>query len=53
MAKSGQARVLTPAQFSHLLDIIQQHRHAEKNTALIQISYKLGLRVPVVPPAGQ
>jgi integrase len=45
MAKSGQARVLTPAQFSHLLDVIQQHRHAEKNTALIQISYKLGLRV--------
>lgn len=45
MSKSGQARVLTPDQFAHLLAVIQQHRHPEKNTALIQISYKLGLRV--------
>lgn len=45
MPKSGQARVLTPDQFAHLLAVIQQHRHPEKNTALIQISYKLGLRV--------
>lgn len=45
MPKSGQARVLTPDQFAHLLAVIQQHRHLEKNTALIQISYKLGLRV--------
>lgn len=45
MPKSGQARVLSPSQFAHLLAVIQQHRHPEKNTALIQISYKLGLRV--------
>jgi len=45
MAKSGQARVLTPAQFAHLLATIQEHRHPEKNMALIQISFKLGLRV--------
>ena len=45
MPKSGQARVLTPDQFAHLLAVIQQHRHPEKNTALIQVSYKLGLRV--------
>ena len=45
MPKSGQARVLTPTQFAHLLAVIRQHRHPEKNTALIQLSYKLGLRV--------
>lgn len=45
MSKSGKARVLTPEQFSHLLDVIQQHRWPEKNTAIIQVSFKLGLRV--------
>lgn len=45
MSKTGQARVLTPDQFAHLLSVIQQHRYPDKNTALIQISYKLGLRV--------
>ena len=45
MPKSGQARVLTPDQFAHLMAIIQQNRHPEKNAALMQISYKLGLRV--------
>lgn len=45
MAKSGQARVLTPEQFQHVLAGIQQHRHAEKNTAIMQLSFKLGLRV--------
>jgi site-specific recombinase XerD len=45
MAKSGQARVLTPEQFAHLLNVVRQHRHPEKNTALLQVSYKLGLRV--------
>ena len=44
MAKSGQARVLTPSQQRHLFDVIQSHRHAEKNTAIMQISFKLGLR---------
>lgn len=45
MSKTGQARVLTPEQFAHLLSVIQEHRHPEKNTALVQISFKLGLRV--------
>lgn len=44
MAKSGQARVFTPEQFSDLLLVLKQHRHPEKNTALVQLSFKLGLR---------
>lgn len=44
MAKSGQARVPTPAQQQRLFEVIQQHRHPEKNTAIMQISFKLGLR---------
>ncbi|MFB2707248.1 hypothetical protein [Marinobacter shengliensis] len=45
MSKTGQARVLTPEQFANLLSVIQEHRYSEKNTALVQISFKLGLRV--------
>lgn len=45
MAKSGQARVLSPAQQTRLFEVIQQKRHPEKNTAIMQISFKLGLRV--------
>lgn len=45
MSKSGKARVLTPDQFAHLLDVIRQHRWPEKNTAIVQVSFKLGLRV--------
>lgn len=44
MPKSGQARVLTTAQQDHVFDVIQRHRHPEKNTAIMQISFKLGLR---------
>ncbi|MCW9012288.1 MAG: site-specific integrase [Gammaproteobacteria bacterium] len=44
MPKSGQARVLTPKQREHLFEIIRQHRHPEKNTAIMQVSFKLGLR---------
>ena len=44
MSKSGQARVLTPAQIDRLFDAIQRHRHPEKNTAIMQVSFKLGLR---------
>jgi hypothetical protein len=32
-------------QFAHLLSVIQKHRYLEKTTALVQISFKLGLRV--------
>ena len=45
MSKSGKARVLTPEQFIHLLDAIQKHRWPEKNKAIVQVSFKLGLRV--------
>ncbi len=44
MAKSGQARVLTPDQKNHLFNVIDAHRHPEKNRAIMQISFKLGLR---------
>ncbi|MCW8829256.1 MAG: site-specific integrase [Gammaproteobacteria bacterium] len=44
MPKSGQARVPNAEQQRHLFEVIQQHRHPEKNTAIMQISFKLGLR---------
>jgi len=44
MPKSGQARVLTAHQQDRLFDVIQHHRHPEKNTAIMQISFKLALR---------
>jgi hypothetical protein len=44
MPKSGQARVLSQEQQNHLFNVIQQHRHPEKNTAIMQISFKLALR---------
>jgi len=44
MAKSGQASIPTPAQQRHLFQVIQDHRHPEKNTAIMQISFELGLR---------
>ena len=44
MAKSGQARVLSQSQQAHLFNAITDHRHPEKNTAIMQISFKLGLR---------
>lgn len=45
MPKSGQARVPTPAQQRHLYEVIQQYRHPKKNMAIMQVSFKLGLRV--------
>ena len=44
MARSGQARVLSQQQHDHLFAEIRKHRHREKNTAIMQISFKLGLR---------
>lgn len=44
MAKSGQARVLRPHQIDELFSIIRQHRHPEKNAAIMQVSFSLGLR---------
>lgn len=45
MAKAGQARVLSKAQFHRVLEFIEAHRHPEKNALIMQISFKLGLRV--------
>lgn len=44
MPKSGQARVPTIEQQRHLFNVIKAHRHPEKNAAIMQISFKLGLR---------
>jgi hypothetical protein len=44
MAKSGQARVPTTEEWQRVFEIIQDHRHPEKNTAIMQTSAKLGLR---------
>ena len=44
MPKSGQARVPSAEQQRHLFEVIEQHRHKEKNKAIMQISFKLGLR---------
>ena len=45
MAKDGQAKVLSNDELEQLLTRIEQHRHPEKNTLIIQLSFKLGLRV--------
>ena len=44
MPKAGQARVPTTAEWQRVFEVIQDHRHPEKNTAIMQISAKLGLR---------
>jgi integrase len=44
MPKSGQARVPTQEQQLQLFEVIKKHRHKEKNAAIMQISFKLGLR---------
>lgn len=44
MPKSGQARVPTLDQQRRLFEVIQEHRHAEKNTAIMMISFRLALR---------
>lgn len=44
MRKSGQARVLTAKQQQRLFRAISEHRYPEKNTAIMQVSFKLGLR---------
>jgi len=44
MAKSGQARVLSPAHKVRLFAEIAKRRHPEKNAAIMHISFHLGLR---------
>tara|TARA_B110001454_G_C12679657_1_gene417437 strand:+ start:984 stop:1238 length:255 start_codon:yes stop_codon:yes gene_type:complete len=43
--KSGQARVPKPEEWEHLYLEIENHRHPEKNRAIMQVSQKLALRV--------
>ena len=44
MPKAGQARVPTTEEWQRVFEVIQDHRHPEKNAAIMQISAKLGLR---------
>lgn len=43
--KSGQARVPKPEDWERLFQEIKAHRHPEKNSAIMRISQRLGLRV--------
>lgn len=43
--KTGKAAIPTLVEQQHLFDVIEQHRHPEKNSAIMQVSFKLGLRV--------
>jgi len=45
MAKDGKARVLSDEQFQYMLTKISENRHPEKNTLIMQLSFKLALRV--------
>ena len=45
MPKTGPAKTLTNAQYRHVLEVIENHRHPEKNALIVEISFKLGLRV--------
>jgi integrase/recombinase XerC len=39
-----QAKILTPQQFSRLLDAVEKHRHPVRDRAIIYLSAKAGLR---------
>ncbi|MDO8909527.1 MAG: site-specific integrase [Pseudohongiella sp.] len=45
MPRNGKARILSREQKNHVLSKIKVHRHAEKNIAIMQVSFNLGLRV--------
>ena len=45
MARDGKAKVLSTDEFDHLITEIEEHRYPEKNSLIMQISFKLGLRV--------
>lgn len=44
MAKLGQAAILTTEQQCLLFEVLKLHHHPEKNTAIMQICFKLGLK---------
>jgi integrase len=45
MPRNGKARIPTQEELEVLYDKIAKNRHPEKNRALIEVSFKLGLRV--------
>ena len=45
MPKNGQAKVLSNSEFESVLAAIENHCHPAKNAAIVQTSFKLGLRV--------
>jgi integrase/recombinase XerD len=45
MPREGKARVLREAEFQRLLKVIRASAHAARNTALMYVSFGLGLRV--------
>lgn len=45
MANVGKARVLSPDEFRRVLDTIETQRHPARNALIMQLSFKLGLRV--------
>jgi len=44
MPKNGKAKVLSNDELAAVLAAIETHRHPAKNAAIIQVSFKLGLR---------
>ena len=44
-ARQGQARVLTLEEQRHVFNVIDEHRHPEKNLAIMLVSFRLALRV--------
>ena len=44
MPKNGKAKVLTNDEFGAVLAAIETHRYPAKNAAIVQVSFKLGLR---------
>jgi len=45
MPKSGQAKFLSNDELEIVLAAIETHRYPAKNAAIVQTSFKLGLRV--------
>ena len=45
MPKNGKAKVLTNDELGSVLAAIETRRHPAKNAAIVQVSFKLGLRV--------
>src|SRR6476659_6092910 len=44
----GQAKTLTERELKRVLDYIALHRHAERNRAMVMLTYYAGLRVSEV-----